>query len=115
MYNMPMIQVEEANVYFLKSVNALDPAYEPYEEYTAEQIEKNPDLEFDDALVVGGKQVMNEVAVFMDNDDIISTTGVYPERCVILTDLPRARCKEIIKLGSDNYDRKMKKIIKAPL
>lgn len=109
-----MIQVEEAAVYFLKPVNALDPDYDPYEEYTVEQIEANPDLVFDNALVVGSKHVLNEVAVFMEQDDIIATTGSAGiggllDRCVIITDLSRARCKEIIRLGKENYDRKLKK------
>lgn len=109
-----MIQAEEANVYFLKPVDALEPDYDVSQDYTPEELELYPDLIFDNALVVGSKHVMNEVAVFMDNDDIISTTGVYPERCVIITDLSRERCKEIIRLGKENYDRKIKKILKAP-
>jgi len=109
-----MIQIEESNVYFLKPIDAIDADYDPTQDYTPEQLEKYPDLIFDNALVIGGKEIMNEVAVFMDNDDIISTTGVYPERCVIITDLPRARCKQIIKLGTENYDRKVRKLLKVP-
>lgn len=106
-----MIQVEEANVYFLKPIDAIDPDYDVTQDYTPEQLEMYPDLIFDNALVVGSKHVMNEVAVFMSNDDIISTTGVFPERCVIITDLSRDRCKQIIKYGMDNYDRKLKKVL----
>lgn len=110
-----MIQIEEAQVYFLKSVQALDPDYDPMQDYTPEQLEAYPDLVFDNALVVGSKYIMNEVAVFMDQDDIIATTGsavqggTVLDRCVVITDLPYARCKEIIRLGTENYDRKLKK------
>jgi hypothetical protein len=107
-----MIQVEEAEVYFLKPIDALEPDYDPTEDYTPEQLKMYPDLIYDNALVVGSKNILNEVAVFMDNDDVISTVGVFPKRCVIITDLPRERCKEIIKLGTENYDRKMRKAIK---
>lgn len=109
-----MIQVEEANVYFLKPIDAIDPDYDISQDYTEAELELYPDLLFDNALVVGSKHVMNEVAVFMDNDDIISTTGVFPERCVIITDIPRDRCKQIIRQGKENYDRKLKKALNAP-
>lgn len=104
-----MIQVEEANLYLLKSIHPSDEQYNPLQEYSPEELQEFPDLLEDDALVVGSKHVMNEVAVFMDNDDIISTTGAFPDRCIIITDLTRDRCKEIIKLGRGNFDRKLKK------
>lgn len=106
-----MIQVEEANLYLLKSIHVSDEEYDPRKEYTEEELKTYPDLLEDDALLVGSKHVMNEVAVFMDNDDILSTTGAFPDRCVIITDLTRERCKEIIRLGKENYDRKLKKVL----
>lgn len=108
-----MIQVEEANLYFLKSVHPSEEPYNPLLEYSQEELQASPDLFEDDSLVVGSKHVMNEVAVFMDNDDVISTTGAFPDRCIIITDLTRDRCKEIIKLGRDNFDRKAKKVLDA--
>ena len=106
-----MIQVEEANLYLLKSIHISDEEYDPRKEYTEEELKNYPDLLEDDALLVGSKHIMNEVAVFMDNDDILSTTGAFPDRCVIITDLTRDRCKEIIRLGKENYDRKLKKVL----
>jgi len=105
--------VEEANVYFLKPVDALEPDYDPKQDYTEEELELYPDLIFDNALVVGSKYVMNEVAVYMKPDDVISTVGVAPDRCVIITDLTRNRCLEIIKKGKGIYDQKLKEAMKA--
>src|SRR3990167_8840567 len=107
--------IEEAKFYFLKPIDALDPDYDHKEDYTPEQLEEFPDLLFDNALVVGSKFIMNEVAVYMEDDDIVATTGIYPERCVIITTLNRARCKEIIKKGQEIYDRKAKRILEGEI
>lgn len=101
--------IEYANVYFLKPIDALDAEYNPEEDYTKEQLEMYPDLIEDNALVVGSKHVMNEVAVYMNDDDVITMTGIYPDRCVLIVDLTRDRCKEIIKKGKEIFDRKAKK------
>ena len=107
-----MIQVESANIYFLKPIEAIDPDYDPLQDYTQEQLDTYPDLIDDNALVVGSKYIMNEVAVYMNQDDVIVTTGLEEERCVIITDLSRARCKEIIALGKKAYDKKLQKALK---
>jgi hypothetical protein len=66
----------------------------------------------EDVLAVGGPYVMNEVAVYMENDDVLATVGTFPDSCIILTDLPRSRCEEIIKIGKDAFDRKTREAIK---
>ena len=105
-------EIEPANVYFLKPIDTLDESYDPTQDYTTEQLEEFPDLLTDNALVVGGMHVMNEVAVYMTDDDIMATTGVAGERCVIITFLSRQRCKEIIDRGKHAYDEKLKKALK---
>jgi len=64
-----------------------------------------------DVIPVGGPYVMNEVAVYMENNDVIATVGTFPDSCIILTDLPRGRCEEIIKIGKDVFDRKAREAI----
>lgn len=108
------LQLEVANVYFLKPVDALDPDYDPEQDYTEDQLLKYPDLLEDNILVVGSMYIMNEVAVYMTEEDVIATTGVAPDRCVIITSLGRERCKEIIKKGTDAFDKKTKKVLEAP-
>jgi len=105
-------EIEPANVYFLKPIDALDDTYDPTLDYTPEQLEEFPDLITDNALVVGSKYIMNEVAVYMTDDDIMATTGVAGERCVIITFLSRQRCKEIIDMGKRAWDEKAKKALK---
>lgn len=99
--------IELANVYFLKSINAIEEGYNPLEDYTSEELLRYPDLIFDNALVVGSAHIMNEVAVYMTDDDVLATTGVEGERCVIITSLSRERCKEIIAKGKQIYDMKL--------
>lgn len=101
-----MIQVEEAVNYFLKPIDALEPDYDPKQDYTPEDLERYPDIVYDNALVIGNKFVMNEVAVYMEQNDVLSTVGVFPDRCVIITDLPREKCKEIIAKGQVAWDKK---------
>lgn len=107
------LQLELANTYFLKPLNSTDEDYNPLDDYTQEELDTYPDLVEDNALVVGSRYVMNEVAVHMTDDDVIVTTGVAPERCVIITTLSRERCKEIIQKGKDAFDAKTKRILDA--
>ncbi len=106
------IQLESADYYFLKPIDALDPDYDIAADYTPEDLEKFPDLMEDNALVVGTKYIMNEVAVYMEEDDVIATTGVADERCVIITSLSRKRCLEIIQLGRQAFDKKAREVLK---
>ena len=105
--------IEEANVYFLKPIDVMDTDYDPTQDYTPEQLEAYPDLVADNALVVGSKHVMNQVAVYMSDDDVIATTGVAGERCVIITTLPRETCKKIIEKGTRVFNKRAAEIMKG--
>lgn len=105
--------IESANVYFLKPLNALDADYDPTQDYTPEELATYPDLIEDNALVIGSKHVMNQLAVEMQDDDIFATMGVFPDRCVILTYWTRERCIEAIKKAKEIYDRQLKETLDA--
>lgn len=108
------LELELANVYFLKSTEVIDDEdYDPTQEYTPEELEAYPDLVEDNTLVVGSRYIMNEVAVYMEDSDVLATTGIAGQRCVIITTLSRDRCKEIIKKGTEAFERKAKRALDA--
>ena len=96
-----LTNIENASFYLLKPIDAIN------------EVKESPDKLVEDVISVGGRYVMNEVAVYMKDEDVIATVGTYPDSCIILTDLPRSRCMEIIKLGMQAFDRKTKEAVEA--
>jgi hypothetical protein len=99
-----LTNIESAGFYMLKPIDAIhalelgnSPAF--------------PDEITEDVISVGGPLIMNEVAVYMDNKDVLATVGTFPDSCIILTDLPRDRCCAIVKLGKEVFDRKVKESV----
>ena len=102
-----LTNIESASFYMLKPLDAVE----------KEKIGKSTQPPvvseiIQDVIPVGSPFVMNEVAVYMENDDVVATVGTYPDSCIILTDLPRSRCEEIIKIGRDMFDRKTREVMK---
>ena len=100
-----LTNIESASFYMLKPLDALE------KEKAKKSAQPTPDI-LQDVIPVGSPFVMNEVAVYMNNEDVVATVGTYPDSCIILTDLPRSRCEEIIKKGKDIFDRKTREAIK---
>ena len=99
-----LTSIESARLYFLKPIDAFNPKF----------IEEHPEVLEEDLVKVGTVYIMNEVAVYMTDDDVIATVGTYPDSCIIITDLSRERCMEIALKGQQIYDEKLKKAIAQP-
>ena len=100
-----LTNIESASFYLLKPIDAL----------RAKELKDSPELPDEitqDVIPVGSPYVMNEVAVYMENADVIATIGTFPDSCIILTDLPRSRCEEIVKIGKRIFDTKTREAIK---
>lgn len=68
-----------------------------------------------DPLVVGGQAMMQEVSNFMEEKDVVATSGVAYEnkelagdKCIILTTLTRQTCERIIEQAKLILDEKLK-------
>jgi hypothetical protein len=96
-----LTNIEPALLYFLKPIDAFNPKF----------IEEHPEILEEDLIKVGTVYIMNEVALYMADDDVIATVGTYPDSCIIITDLSRERCLEIAKKGQEVYDAKLKKVL----
>jgi len=96
--------IESARLYFLKPIDAFNPKY----------LEEHPEVIEEDLIKVGTVFIMNEVAVYMEDKDVIATVGTYPDSCIIITDLSRERCMEIAKKGQEIYDEKLRRAITQP-
>jgi hypothetical protein len=93
--------IEAAGLYMLKPIDALD----------KDKILESPDKIPQDVITVGGPLVMNEVAVYMEDGDVLATVGTWPDSCIIITDLPRSKCVEIVAKGKSIFDRRTKQAI----
>lgn len=96
--------IESARLYFLKPLNSLEPE-------VLKKFEENPDLIEQDVIPVGTPFIMNELSVFMTDDDVIAKVGVFPDTCILITDIPRERCNELVEMAKMAYDNKLKKAI----
>lgn len=96
-----LTDIPRAERYFinpLKSINSLETRMFSYESL----------------LDVGGVGMMNEVGVYLGDENIVLVMGVSEDKCLLFVDLTDLECIDILNKAKLAYDIKAGRIIKGP-
>lgn len=52
-------------------------------------------------LYIGDRQMMNFLASIMEKGDLIATTGIETEKCILIVTWDQEKCEEMIKKAKE--------------
>lgn len=64
-----------------------------------------PDNPEEDTVFVGDWRLLNELAVHMDDTQVLGTFGIGDERCMIIVDMGKKECEERIELAKQSLEK----------
>jgi len=64
--------------------------------------------EISEIVEVGGIAVMKELSEFITDEDIVATTGMTGDRCMVLVKKSREECMDLVQKAKDSLDAFLK-------